>query len=76
VAFRYRNVHSLNKQRLLSAVLLLALVPVETAVRPSSLATLGALAAVLSGLIAYEALRFADARERVRHAGLSEPVPD
>jgi low temperature requirement protein LtrA len=76
VAFRYRNVHSLNKQRLLSAVLLLALVPVETAVRPSSLATLGALAAVLSGLIAYEALRFADARERVRHAVLSEPVPD
>jgi low temperature requirement protein LtrA len=76
VAFRYRNVHSLNKQRLFSAVLLLALVPVETAVRPSSLATLGALAAVLSGLIAYEALRFADARERVRHAVLSEPVPD
>jgi low temperature requirement protein LtrA len=76
VAFRYRNVHSLNKQRLLSALLLLALVPVETAVRPSSLATLGALAAVLSGLIAYEALRFADARERVRHAVLSEPVPD
>jgi len=76
VAFRYRNVHSLNKQRLFSAVLLLALVPVETAVRPSSLATLGALAAVLSGLIAYEALRFADARERVRHAVLNEPVPD
>jgi low temperature requirement protein LtrA len=76
VAFRYRNVHSLNKQRLLSAVLLLALVPVETAVRPSSLATLGALAAALSALIAYEALRFADARERVRHAVLSEPVPD
>jgi low temperature requirement protein LtrA len=76
VAFRYRNVHSLNKQRLLSAVLLLALVPVETAVRPPSLVTLGTLAAVLSALIAYEALRFADARDRVRHAVLSEPVPD
>jgi low temperature requirement protein LtrA len=76
VAFRYRNVHSLNKQRLLSAVLLLALVPVETAVRPPSLVTLGTLAAVLSALIAYEALRFADARDRVRHAVLSEPVAD
>jgi low temperature requirement protein LtrA len=76
VAFRLRNVRSLNKQRLLSAALLLALVPVETAVRPSSLVTLGTLAAVLSALIAYEALRFADARDRVRHAVLSEPVPD
>jgi low temperature requirement protein LtrA len=76
VAFRYRNVHSLNKQRLLSAALLLALVPLERAVRPSSLVALGTLAAVLSVLIAYEALRFADARDRVRHAVLSEPVPD
>jgi low temperature requirement protein LtrA len=76
VAFRYRNVHSISKQRLLSAVLLLALVPAETAVRPPSLVTLGPLAAVLSALIAYEALRFADARERVRHAVVSEPVAD
>jgi low temperature requirement protein LtrA len=76
VAFRYRNVHSLNKQRLLSALLLLALVAVETAVRPSSLVTLGVLAAVLSTLIAYEALRFADARDRVRHAVLSDVAPD
>jgi low temperature requirement protein LtrA len=76
VAFRYRNVHSLNKQRLLSAALLLALVPLERALRPTSLVTLGTLAAVLSVLIAYEALRFADARERVRHAVLSEPAPD
>jgi low temperature requirement protein LtrA len=76
VAFRYRNVRSLNKQRLVSAALLLALVPVERAVRPSSLVALGTLAAVLSALIAYEALRFADARDRVRHAVLNEPVPD
>jgi low temperature requirement protein LtrA len=76
VAFRYRNVHSLSKQRLLSAALLLALVPVETALRPPSLVTLGTLTAVLSALIAYEALRFADARDRVRHAVLGEPVPD
>jgi low temperature requirement protein LtrA len=76
VAFRYRNVHSLNKQRLLCAALLLALIAVEAAVRPPSLVTLATLALVLSALIAYEALRFADARDRVRHAVLSEPVPD
>jgi hypothetical protein len=45
-------------------------------VRPSSLVTLGVLAAVLSTLIAYEALRFADARDRVRHAVLSDAVSD
>jgi low temperature requirement protein LtrA len=67
VAFRLRNVQSVNKQRLLCAVLLLALVPVENTVKPPSLLTLAVLAAVLSALIAYEALRFAEARERVRH---------
>jgi low temperature requirement protein LtrA len=67
VAFRYRNVGTLNRQRLLCAVLLFALLPLEAAVRPAALATLGVLAVVLSALIAYEALRFAEARERVRH---------
>jgi low temperature requirement protein LtrA len=67
VAFRLRNVHSVNKQRLLCALLLLALVPAENAVKPPSLLTLTVLAAVLAALIAYEALRFAEAREHVRH---------
>jgi hypothetical protein len=31
---------------------------------------------VLSALIAYEALRFADARDRVRHSVEPEPVHD
>jgi low temperature requirement protein LtrA len=68
VAFRYRNLHTLNRQRLLCAALLLALVPLDYAVRPPSLVTLGVLAAVLSALVGYEAFRFADARARVRHA--------
>ena len=42
------------------------LVPVGTEL--PSLATLAILAAVLSALIAYEAHRFAEARERVRHS--------
>jgi low temperature requirement protein LtrA len=76
VAFRLRNVHSLNGQRLACAVLLLALIPIGAEL--PALATLGILAAVLTALIAYEALRFAEARDRVRHqlaAELGEPEP-
>jgi low temperature requirement protein LtrA len=68
VAFRYRNVHTLNRQRLLCAALLLALLPLDYALRPASLVTLGVLAAMLSGLVGYEAFRFAEARDRIRHA--------
>ena len=65
VAFRLRNVQTLNRQRLACAVALAALVPV--AVEVPALATLGMLAAVLAALIVYEAVRFAEARDRVRH---------
>jgi low temperature requirement protein LtrA len=65
VAFRLRNVHTLSKRRLLCAALLLALLP--AAVELPSLATLGILAAVLSALIAYETLRFAEPRQRIRN---------
>jgi low temperature requirement protein LtrA len=65
VAFRLRNVHTLNRQRLATAVLLVALVPV--AVEIPSLATTALVAAVLSVLIGYEAVRFAGSRARVRH---------
>jgi low temperature requirement protein LtrA len=67
IAFRLRNVHTLSKPRLFCTVTLLALLPTEVALKPPSLATLGVLAAVLAGLIAYEALRYAEARDRVRH---------
>jgi hypothetical protein len=46
--------------------LLLALLP--AAVEIPALATLGAVATLCVGLIAYEAIRFAEARSRVRHA--------
>jgi low temperature requirement protein LtrA len=68
VAFCYRNVRTLNRQRLLCAALLLVLLPLDYAVRPASLVTLGVLAAMLAGLVGYEAFRFAEARDRVRHA--------
>ncbi len=66
VAFRLRNVGTVNRQRVVAAAVLLALVPL--AVEVPALATLALVAAVTAGLIAYEALRFADARDRVRHA--------
>jgi low temperature requirement protein LtrA len=72
VAFRLRNMHSLNRRRLFCAILLCALVPAAVALGPPSLATLAVLATILSALIAYEALRFAESRERIRH---SQPRP-
>ena len=62
MAFRWRNIHTLNKQRLLCAVLLVALLPL--AVEIPALALVGALAAILTGLIVYEAVRFAELRDR------------
>jgi low temperature requirement protein LtrA len=73
VSFRLRNLHTLNKQRLACAVLLLALIP--AAVELPALATLAILAGVLTALIGYEALRFAEARDRVRHQLASELAP-
>jgi low temperature requirement protein LtrA len=70
VAFRLRNIHRLSTQRLACALLLLALLP--AALTLPSLATLGILAAVLIALIAYEARRFAELRERLRHQLVQE----
>jgi low temperature requirement protein LtrA len=66
VLFRLRNVHSLNRRRLLLALVLLALVPV--AVEVPALATLALVAGLCVSLIAYEAIRYAEDRRRVRHA--------
>ncbi len=63
--FRLRNVRTLNRQRLVASILLLALIPV--AVELPALATLGFVSGIVTALIAYEALRFAAARDRVRH---------
>jgi low temperature requirement protein LtrA len=74
VAFRLRNVHTLNRQRLVAALILVALLPL--ALELPSLATLALLAALLAVLITYEALRFAEARDRVRHQLAREVAPD
>ena len=66
IAFRLRNVRSLNKPRLLIAVASLGLIPLATAV--DALYALAAVAALCSLLIAYEAVVYAEARAKVRAA--------
>ena len=65
VAFRWRNVHTWNYQRALAAVLCLALIPFATSA--DALASVIAVALVCIGLIVYEAVRFREARDKVRH---------
>jgi low temperature requirement protein LtrA len=66
IAFRLRNVRSLNRQRAVTVGVLVALVPV--AWQLPALASLGLLAAVLAALIAYESTVQAEARHAIRHA--------
>lgn len=64
IAFRLRNMGTLNVQRLVVALVMLALIPVAT--RLPSLTSLGILTAVLVALVAYEAVRFREIRHRIR----------
>jgi low temperature requirement protein LtrA len=72
VAFRFRNLGSVNRRRLFTAVVLAALIPLVTHIE--ALVALAVLAAVLVTLISYEAIRFADTRDRVRHELAREPI--
>jgi low temperature requirement protein LtrA len=65
VAFRYRNIHTVNRQRLVVAGLLVAFVPFAD--EPSALTTLVVVTLAMVLLIAYEATRFAEARDQIRH---------
>jgi low temperature requirement protein LtrA len=67
IFFRLRNLHTLNRQRLVLAILLVALLPLVAQV--PALAALGVLAALMVALIGYEVTKFAEAREALRHAG-------
>lgn len=68
VAFKLRSLGMLSLQRLVAAVILVALVPVAHEV--DALLTVAVVDVVLWGLIAFEAVRYAEARDEVRHAGL------
>jgi low temperature requirement protein LtrA len=72
VAFRLRNVHTLNTPRLITAVVVVALIPVAVAV--PALVTVSMLAAILVALITFETIRFAEARDRIRHQLEHDPA--
>ena len=65
VAFRLRNVRTLNRRRLGVALVLLALVPAADGL--PAIVPLAFLAVVLALLIAYETTIYGEARQRVRH---------
>ena len=65
VAFRLRNVRTLNKHRIVVALVLLGLLLFVDDL--PALVALAIVAGLCCGLVAYEALRFREARARVRH---------
>jgi low temperature requirement protein LtrA len=72
VAFRFRHVHTINRQRLLLALLLLALVPAATAVPP--LVPLAVVTALLTAMIVYETNLYGEGRANVRHLADEPPA--
>jgi low temperature requirement protein LtrA len=67
VGVRLRIVGTVNRQRLLAAILCIALIPVGTEM--DALVALAIAAAIAASVIAYEAIRFAETRRRLRGAG-------
>jgi low temperature requirement protein LtrA len=66
VAIRWRNVHSINRQRVLTALVALALIPFATEV--DSLAALIVVAALMVALAAYETVIWRTRRPSIRAA--------
>ena len=64
IAFRYRNTRTLYHGRPVALVVALALIPVAAEV--DALVALGMAAALTSALVAYEVLRYSEARRRLR----------
>jgi low temperature requirement protein LtrA len=67
-SFKRRNIGSFNYPRLVAAAALTALAP--AAVKLPALSSLGLVAAISCGLIAFEVRRYAEARDRIRHASV------
>jgi low temperature requirement protein LtrA len=64
VLVRWRGVHTLNRQRLVLALVLFALIPVATEV--TVLVTLGLVTALLAAMIVFETRGYGEGRTRVR----------
>jgi low temperature requirement protein LtrA len=70
VAFRYRNVHTVNRHRLVAALLSLAAIPLATQI--PALASLALVTALLWVVIGIEGIRFAGSRQRVKQEALAD----
>jgi low temperature requirement protein LtrA len=73
VCFRYRHVHTVNRQRLGLAVVLLLLVPLATAV--PALATLATAAVLIWLMIAYEHRGYGPGRQQLRREASAAHAP-
>ena len=69
IAFLFRTTGRVFRRRTVGAVVLLALIPAAVAI--PALAALALVGAVCSSVVAYEVLRYRDARVRVRHPELA-----
>jgi low temperature requirement protein LtrA len=65
VAFRYRHVHSINRRRVLLAIVLLALIPV--ALELSALVMVAIIVVLVWALIVVETRGYGESRNKVRH---------
>jgi low temperature requirement protein LtrA len=70
VAFRYRHVRTINRQKLLLAVVLLALVPIAT--RVPALVALAIPTLLIWAMIAYETRLYGEGRHQVRRPEAAE----
>jgi low temperature requirement protein LtrA len=66
VAFRLRNLRTLNRQRLVVAAVLVLFAPFAD--EPPALVSIAVVAGIAVTLIAYEAIHFGEARRRVRES--------
>src|SRR5436190_4005107 len=73
VAFRFRHIHSINRQRLLLALVLFAMLP--AAVELPALATLAIVTALLCAMITYETISYGEGRARVRQQEFAPERP-
>jgi low temperature requirement protein LtrA len=73
VGFRYRQIHSINRHRLLIALGLFALLP--AAVELPALATLALVTVLLCAMIVYETINYGEGRSRLRHGLPPQPPP-
>ena len=71
VAFRYRHIHTINRHRLVLAILLFALLPV--AVEIPALAILAVVDVLLWAIVAYETISYGERRGEVRRELAAEP---